>query len=196
MRYPAGHRARTREEILRAAGRVFREKGYVSTGVAEVMREAGRTVGGFYFHFPSKEALLAGALEKALKQTERLMRSDPENRQGEEWLRTAVGRYLSRAHCDAVADGCALPALAADVARSGRRVRGVFERTLRDVIETLEGKTPRRGALAARERAIATLALCAGGLMLARAVKDERFSEEILAACRRFAVAESEGSRS
>lgn len=65
MRYAAGHKARTRAKIVKAAGKVFRREGYHRAGVDKVMEEAGLTAGGFYAHFESKEALLAATLEPA-----------------------------------------------------------------------------------------------------------------------------------
>src|SRR3954449_9138772 len=55
----------TRERILRAAARAIRKHGYEGVGVADVMKEAGLTHGGFYAHFESRDALLVEALERA-----------------------------------------------------------------------------------------------------------------------------------
>ena len=62
MPLSAEHKERTRARILAAAGRVFRRQGYAATAVDAVMAEAGLTPGGFYAHFPSKEALFAEVL--------------------------------------------------------------------------------------------------------------------------------------
>src|SRR5208337_3926131 len=92
MRYPAGHRERTRAKILRAACRVFRRQGYHAAGVDKVMEEAGLTAGGFYAHFASKEALLAEALAPAAAGA---LRDEPiEHLTGRAWAEAFVERYL------------------------------------------------------------------------------------------------------
>jgi TetR/AcrR family transcriptional repressor of nem operon len=191
MRYPAGHKERTHRRIVASAARRFREKGYRGAGVDDVMAASGLTAGAFYAHFPSKEALLAETLELSLRQTRERLLLGLESQSGVEWLLELVRRYLSRSHRDAPADGCALPALSPDVARQGPAPRATLERHLVGLVDELALKTPAGPGLSPRERLLATLALGAGGLMLARAVEDESLSNEILRACRRLAVPEA-----
>src|SRR5262249_22460420 len=156
--------------ILDAASRAFRRGGYSATGIDGVMREAGLTPGGFYAHFDSKEDLLAAALDPALRNTEEGLFKGLEGREGVEWLRAVVDRYLSREHRDDVAHGCALPALVSEISRSGPKAKEALEVMLRELMARMEAKFPEAGSQPAADRALATVALCVGGLALARAV--------------------------
>ncbi len=189
MRYAKDHKAQTRGRILRAATRRFREKGFLGSGVDDVMREAGLTAGGFYAHFGSKEALLRDVLAHSLKETRERLLAGLEDLRGVAWLREVARRYLSRSHRDEAAEGCALPSLSAEVGRMGESARRTFEEHLRDLLAEVEGRAPETPALGARDRALATLSLFAGSLMLSRAVADRALSDRILLASRRLALA-------
>lgn len=190
MRYPRDHKERTRARILDAACRVFRRRGYDGTGIDGVMREAGLTAGGFYAHFSSKEDLLAAALHHALGDTRDDLFEGLEGRESVDWLRAVVARYLSRAHRDDVVDGCALPALISEIPRSGPKAKAALEALLRELIKRVEAKFPHAKGRSAADRALATMALCIGGLALARAVERPALSNQILRACCRLAVPE------
>jgi TetR/AcrR family transcriptional repressor of nem operon len=190
MRYAKEHKAETRQKILKAAARLFREFGYDGVGVDAIMTEAGLTAGGFYAHFPSKRALFDEALATALAtgkaaETATAMKSAESDEVGR--LRLMIKNYLSRQHRDQVADGCPLPALTPDAARGGEASRENYERQLLQYVNRLEALLS-TGAAARQDRALALMAQCVGGLMLARAVKDERLSDRILKACRQAAL--------
>jgi TetR/AcrR family transcriptional repressor of nem operon len=190
MRYGQEHKAKTRQKILTAAARLFREFGYDGVGVDAIMAEAGLTAGGFYAHFPSKRALFDEALATALEtgkaaRTTAVLKSAESDEAGR--LRLMIKNYLSRQHRDQVADGCPLPALTPDAARGGEASRENYERQLLQYVKRLEALLS-TGAAARQDRALALMAQCVGGLMLARAVKDERLSDRILKACRQAAL--------
>src|SRR3954466_12262445 len=113
MRYAAEHNDATRERVLEAASRLFREHGIAAVGLAEIMAEAGLTVGTFYTHFKSKEALLRETLLESLEgrheALERALRGGD--------LEMAVRAYLSPEHRDAAGTGCPIASLASEVAR-------------------------------------------------------------------------------
>src|SRR5262249_43925239 len=111
MRYAPDHKQRTHEKILSAAWRLFRERGILGAGVDGVMRQAGLTAGGFYAHFRSKDDLLAQTLRRMLVEQRTRLIAGLEDRQGFDWLREVVRRYLSRSHRDDVPTGDALPPL-------------------------------------------------------------------------------------
>jgi TetR/AcrR family transcriptional repressor of nem operon len=184
MRYRPGHKERTRATILEAAGRVFRRRGYQGAGVDEVMREAGLTPGGFYAHFGSKEALLGEAITHAAAELDAQKRKRLEGLTGREWLTSFVDYYLSPAHRDNLERGCPLAALISEVSRSGEPVKQSFEVILRDLADSL---TNRGGDGLGESRSLAMIALCVGGLGLARSVRDDAFADQILAACRELA---------
>ncbi len=189
MRYTADHKQRTHARIVEAASRLFKEGGYVGVGVDGVMKVAGLTAGGFYAHFPSKEALLTETFALAIKRTKEWLFAGLEDQEGLPWLREVVRRYLSRSHRDAVAAGCPLPALTTDAFQSGDVVRQAFDAEFRQLVAELEAKMPETFS-SRYDRALATLALSVGGVMLARAVKDQKLSGRILRACRLLATPE------
>ena len=191
MRYAKDHKQQTRRRIVEAAARSFRSCGYHAAGVDQVMDAAGLTAGGFYAHFPSKQALLAETLGLSLKQARAQLFSGLEGLEGSDWLHAVVGRYLSRTHRDQPAGGCSLPALAGEIAREGRPTRAALQTYLQQLVAELAPRTPAAPGLDPQDRVLATLALLSGALMLARAVPDEQLSDRILRAARRLAVPEA-----
>lgn len=189
MRYKPDQKQHSAERITLAAADLFRTRGYAATGVDAVMTAAQLTAGAFYAHFPSKEKLLAAAIEAAFQQSQQQWPMELGELQGADWVRAFVAFYLSERHRDAPGLGCPMPALAPEVFRSGGPTREVFERQLRNRAEAAEkklGPGPQ-----ARQHALAAIATCVGGLMLSRAVKDSAFSSEILKACREEVVQNS-----
>lgn len=172
-----------RERIVEEAARLFRERGYDGIGVADLMKSAGFTHGGFYGHFGSKEALAAETCAHSMSRTVGglggLIESNPDDP-----LKAVVSSYLSTQHRDALGSGCLLPALSADVGRQGPAVREVFTAGLRSFFDTLTRVVPGRSRSAQRRRSIATMAMLVGAVTLARAVDDPALSDEILRATR------------
>jgi len=194
MRYPKQQKAETRAAILTAAARLFRESGYDGVGVDAIMAEVGLTPGGFYAHFPSKEALFAEAMTTALDPGKTILAakySDPSNTDRFTML---IKSYLSRAHRDSVADGCPLPVLTTDVARKSDATRETYELQFLKYVNQIERLLPKVPE-ESRERALAIVAQCVGGLMLSRAVKDMKLSDQILKSCRVAALAISGEAR-
>ena len=180
MRVSREQAAQNRERIVETASRLFREKGYDGIGVADLMKSAGLTHGGFYGHFASKEDLLAEAFGKAMEHSalrwRELLDKAPAN------PRAALARmYLTAEHRDNPGMGCALASLGPDVARVGPEVRQAMDDSFQAQLAALAQALP--GATAQRRRdAIATYAALVGGLVLARSVADQTQSDEILAA--------------
>lgn len=191
-RYGPAHKAETRQKILENAGRLFRGQGFAATGIQGLMAESALTVGGFYAHFESKEALFAEVFQHSLLQTRAMLLSGLEDSRGFPFVAEVARRYLSRAHRDHPAEGCALPALAPELARQSEETKAGFERLFRQIVDDFEPHLPERSGsqLTRRDRALALAALLVGGLTLSRAVKSKELSDRILLACRRFAVAE------
>ncbi|MEM7355052.1 MAG: TetR/AcrR family transcriptional regulator [Acidobacteriota bacterium] len=184
MRYPPGHKEETRRRILSKASALFRSHGVQATGLPEVMKAAGLTVGGFYRHFDSKSALFRETLERALDRTLAFLRHSPAHVTGRPWLGKVAARYLSREHLDNVAHGCPLPALTPEIARADAEVRTAYGQALEEIVEEIASRIPEGGATTPREQAWSFMALNVGGLMLARATDDPSQAEEILRACR------------
>jgi TetR/AcrR family transcriptional repressor of nem operon len=167
-----------REKILDVAGTLFRERGFDGIGVADIMKRAGLTHGGFYGHFASKDDLAAEVTERVLTREGWLERltGTPNPSIGE-----VIRKYLSTSHRDDAGHGCLFAAMGSDVVRQPRSVRRGFTEGLRRRLDALEGVLPGRVA-ARRRRALATMAGMVGALMLARAVDDPKLSDEILEA--------------
>lgn len=177
MRVTREQAAANRERILEVAGTLFRQHGYDGIGVAEIMKQAGLTHGGFYGHFASKDELAAEITGRVLGRpgwTERLTRS------ANPTFGDVVRGYLSTRHRDDAGRGCLFAALASDVVRQPKPVRHAFTQGLRDRVETLRSLLPGRSAAARREKALATMAGLVGALVLSRAVDDPELSDEIL----------------
>ena len=186
MRYAPEHKEKTRARILAAAGKVFRRLGYHAAGVDKVMEEAGLTAGGFYAHFDSKQALLAEAIEHAGAESRRAA-SGLDGRT----VRTRVGRSvpgrLPRARTIAVRSKKAVRWRPWFLRFRGlmRRVKASFEAIVRELESKLASHVGGCGPADAKERALAAVALCVGGLGLARSVQDEAFAERIIRSCRK-----------
>jgi len=176
MRFDKGHKAATRARIVAVAAARFRRDGVAATGIAPIMEEAGLTHGGFYAHFESKEALVRESLDAALAQTRRR-----QEKAGEAGLRGRLAHYLSAAHRDAPAQGCAVAALVAEIARHPEATRALLTARLEAIFARYESQLPEAVPQAARRgRAIAIFALLLGALQLARAATDAALSDKIL----------------
>jgi len=176
----------TRGRILRAAARAIRKHGYEGVGVADVMKEAGLTHGGFYAHFESRDALLAAAAEQAgAESNERLSRAVASAKPGEE-LAALVDTYLSDRHVAAPEEGlgCAIAAAGSEVPRQQPEVRRAAGRRVKDLIGLVERQLPGWGKGPAHEEALAITATMVGALLLARAADDPQLSTSIRKAAR------------
>jgi len=185
MRVSKEQAAENRRRIVEVAGTMFRERGFNGIGVADLMKEAGLTHGGFYGHFGSKDDLAAEACTLALaKAAERWGMAADEAGGPDDPLAAIAGFYLSAAHRDAPASGCPIAALGVDAARQDGPVRRAFTDGLRPFVEVLGRLVPGRSWAARRETALATLSAMVGAVILARAVDDPALSDDILAAAK------------
>src|SRR5262249_59825067 len=135
-------------------GRLIRSRGFAGASVGRVMRGAGLTVGGFYAHFRSKEALEAEVLRGAIAERRRSWFAGLENRAGLDWLAPAGKRYLAIAHRDHSANGCPLPAVLSELTRSGRRTRDVMAETFESAAQSFAGHSPASPGIDSREPAL------------------------------------------
>ena len=180
MGHSQAEKAKSRERILEVAARKVRQGGLESIGVAELMKAAELTHGGFYGHFPSRTALIAAALDRALAASEAHFATAPD---GPAALETVIRRYLSRAHRDNPAEGCAMAALVADSARSGDPV--VHERMAAQLEKSFAWMADAIGGGRSGEDAAVTV-LCAmiGALAVARVLGEGPRSDRVLAVVR------------
>lgn len=175
------------QRILDAAAARLRAEGLSGAAIAPVMRDAGLTHGAFYAHFANKDDLAAAAFRHALKDNRRRWTAPRDGEQWRERLARLAARYLTPAHRDDPANGCAFAATASEAARGSAAFRRVFEAEMMKSLRAICGQDPDDSASpneAGFDDAAALLALCVGGMTLARAAADPRAADRILAACR------------
>ncbi len=179
MGYSKAQKARTHQRIVAIASKRFREKGLAGFGIAELMKEAGLTVGGFYKHFDSRDDLVGEAVNSAFGGWKH--RVDAAQSGGPPVsYEKLIDDYLNEAHRDNPGTGCAFSALAPEIARSDKRTRSLTSEQVRNDIQLIAALTPAKNKRTARSRAILTFSALVGAMALARAVSDKALSREIL----------------
>jgi len=188
MRVSRQKAAENRERIIDAAGALFRAKGFDGIGLADIMKAADLTHGGFYGHFASKDDLVAQAsrrtMTRAAENWAKVIAEAPANPYA-----ALLNHYLSPRHRDDPGHGCAFAALSSDAPRCARPVRASFAEGLEPLIDIVAGAVPGRTKAARRRKAVAAVAEMIGALILARAVTGTPLSDEILDAGRRELLA-------
>src|SRR5262245_699618 len=188
MRYSKEHKQETHARIVRKASVRLREKGAHGIGVADLMKEAGLTHGGFYAHFNSREALVIEAFSYAMDRSTERWRKMAEQTPPEMRFAAIVESYLTTIHRDDPGHGCAVPTLGPEIAREGPKARKAFAAKLDQMIEMMADQVPELPRKAARAQAIAALSTMAGAVVLSRVAGSGEFSEEILGAGREAAL--------
>jgi TetR/AcrR family transcriptional regulator, transcriptional repressor for nem operon len=178
MRYGEDQKQATRQRIVEAAGRRFKQDGIDGAGVAAVMSDAGLTNGAFYGHFSSKEDLVANVLADQLRAQRHSFDAQPSDRAG---LEAFVRSYLSPQHRDQCADGCPSAALLDEIARRPAATRQVFSDELMGVIDDIASRLDPTDVEVARTDALTLFGLMVGTLQLARALTDRDLSDQLLA---------------
>ena len=188
-----GNRAR----VLAAAARLFRERGVDGIAVADLMKEAGLTHGGFYNHFQSKEELAAAAFDAAFagaieRLRSKIAKAGPRGRR--KALEHYVERYLARETRDRPGLSCPMATLGTDAVRHGAALRQEFAAGVRRYLDLFAELMPSTGARRRRD-AIATLSTLIGALTLSRACAgaDDALADEVLAAVREELTPRSRG---
>ena len=178
MRYSKDHKQATRQRILEAAGRRFKQDGIEGAGVAAVMSDAGLTNGAFYAHFASKEDLVANVLADQLRAQRQSFDAQPPD-QGA--LEAFIRSYLSPQHRDQYAEGCPSAALLDEIARRPAATKQVYTDELMGVIEDIASRLNPTHTGAAQTDALTLFGLMLGTLQLARALTDRDLSDQLLA---------------
>ncbi|WP_394824558.1 TetR/AcrR family transcriptional regulator [Pendulispora albinea] len=185
MRYPTGHRQRSRDRIIEAAASLFRSRGISNTGIDAVMASVGLTAGGFYAHFKSKQDLIGEVVRKAFAEGEGRLTCNEEDDRA--WLETVLRRYMSRSHRDHPDEGCPMTTLLTELPHVHDVVQPIVVEQVSSYAELLE-KRLAKGASNARQRALAIIALMVGAVALARVLRGSKLSDEILMAARTVGV--------
>ncbi|MCB4811785.1 TetR/AcrR family transcriptional regulator [Methylovorus menthalis] len=166
----------THKRIVETAARAIRRSGYDGTGVADIMKEAGLTHGGFYAHFSSRDAMLAEAADLAGADTiaiaERIFAEAPR----EQALFALMNAYLSNEHMANIESGCALASLGSEMPRQAPEVRKAATRRIKEMVALVESRFT--GQPNAHQKALVTISTMVGTLLLARAVDEPELSQE------------------
>lgn len=182
MRYKPGQKEETRQRIVNAAARSFKQGGFSGIGVDGLARAAGVTSGAFYGNFKSKEDAFGEAIRLGMEELGTAI-TQLKEKYGENWWTEFAKLYTSQKRTCDLADSCALQSLTPDIARSDDIIRSLFESELLKVAKLAANKKQDM------DNTWANLAMLMGGVTLARAVKDEKLSSEIATAIRKAVIA-------
>jgi TetR/AcrR family transcriptional repressor of nem operon len=191
---PATRKQLTHDRILDTAARVLRDSGFQGVGVADIMKRAGLTHGGFYAHFPSRDALLAEALARAGEDSHaRLQRAiaASEDKAGSRFA-ALVQSYLSDAHLKAADRGCPVAALVSDVPRQSDAVREAAAQRIASLTATIAATLPENTG---EETPALVASQMVGALQIARALGDNAQGRRHLAAVRKFLLEQFDSPR-
>ncbi|WP_077036811.1 TetR/AcrR family transcriptional regulator [Pelomonas sp. KK5] len=175
----------THDRIVDAAARALRRRGCDGVGVAEVMKEAGLTHGGFYAHFESRDALLAEALARAGRDSvaQTRLKMGPRMARGESPLRAFLETYLSDAHLSGPEEGCPVAALGSEMSRQPPELLAVSGERVRALIDGVQGLLADQEDAKAKAQIIASTIV--GALQLARVLGANAQGRALLGATRK-----------
>jgi TetR/AcrR family transcriptional repressor of nem operon len=193
MRRSREDTAATRARIVAVAARLFRARGIDATSVADVMSALGLTVGGFYRHFDSKEALVTEAIDAASRETtdRHLTKSGPPAGGERVELLSLLDQYLSHGHRQHPGQGCPVAALCSEVGHGSKETKKAFTGAIQRLLTTVEtaiGHDPGGD----RESVLFAASAAVGAMVLARATHDESLAGELLSAVRKRLLATNE----
>lgn len=176
-------REATHERIVEVAARTLRRNGYAGVGVADVMKQAGLTHGGFYAHFESRDALIAAAIERAGRDSAATLaqRVDASRASGESALRAVIEGYLSAVHLSSAETGCVVAALSSEMPRQSPTLLAPSVERVRKLIALVRGALPKGGT---KEQAMVIASTLVGTLQLARTLGVNAQGEALLATAR------------
>jgi AcrR family transcriptional regulator len=185
-RTPYSRKQQTHERILNVAARAIRQHGYAGVGVADVMKKAGLTHGGFYAHFDSRDALLVEALERAGRESGEAVNSAVKERavEGVSAFRALVEAYLADEHLASLETGCPVAALAGDMPRQSDLVREASAGRVRRLVAGVRSTLPH----ASRATASVVAGTLVGTLQLARAMGANAEGRAMLSAARKALI--------
>ncbi len=175
-RNTANRKEITHTRIVETAARAIRRSGYDGTGVADIMKEAGLTHGGFYAHFPSRDAMLAEAADQAGKETIANAKKIFAETPGQQALQALMHAYLSNEHMANIESGCAFAALGSEMPRQVPEVRSASTLRIKEMVNLIKDHLLEQEDKTAHDKALLMVSTMVGTLLLARAVDDEKLS--------------------
>src|SRR5262245_22383924 len=197
MSHRPDQKADTRARILRSARHLFNRRGFAGVTIDEIMAHAGLTRGGFYKHFSTKEQLYAEAIANFMGEDAQTWQREAWQRahvdasaRGRELTKMIVNAYLSLDHFDNRDGSCPMIGLPSEAARGAKAVKIAYRQVLERMARAFEANLP-QGKSSARQRALALVALCVGGMVLARAIDDTALAKDLREAARAHVLAAS-----
>jgi len=172
------------ETILQSAARLLRERGISGARVADVMKGAGLTVGGFYAHFGSKTELINEVLRRTSAELRNRLFLRIDEKPPADRVEVILKRYLSPAHRDLQTDGCPLPAVVGEIGTTAPEYHEALGEQVEAIAAGIEAELPASRPIGRRQLALGLTALMCGGLSIARALRGTALADEMLKACR------------
>jgi TetR/AcrR family transcriptional regulator, transcriptional repressor for nem operon len=182
MGHSQHQKIKTHQRIVRTASKRLRQQGLEGVGIADLMKEVGLTVGGFYKHFDSRDDLVLEAFRAATGPWEKQF-SAAEAGGRPVTYQSLIDSYLSGTHRDHPGNGCPIGALACDIARGSKQIRSLLTERVKGSLELIANLLPKDDS-ATRLKAMFTVSALIGAVALARAVSDQALSDEILQSTR------------
>ena len=185
MRYSAQHKAKTRERVLKKAAEQMRRRGVHGTGIASLMGKVGLTHGGFYAHFPNKNALIAEATGPMLQEGVAAVVAAAEAAPDGKKVQAIINTYLSPQHRDSP-QACPISGLAGEMARQSETVRNAYMRAIEDCLKLIARFFPGANEQERQDRARLMMSGMSGTMMIAKAITDRKASDHFLKQAREF----------
>jgi len=186
MRYRPEHKAETRQKIVKDASRRVRAEGLNGAAVAAVMRDTGLTHGGFYKHFGSKDDLLMESLSESFQEIANTLVNAAEQSRPETAWKAIVKAYLSPERCDQPECGCPLTALAPELARVDKEMKGRILAELLSYKSRMQAFMPGRRTVDKERAFFAIFSTMIGAIEIARMLPEPAMREHVLASTRDF----------
>ncbi len=188
-RYAAEHKQETRRKILGAADDLMKARGYEAASVSDVMARAGLTVGGFYAHFDSKEALAREALLYGLtRSVDRLLASLTHVQDPKAWVRALIRQYLAQVEDPSLEHACPMTLLLPEVARANREARNAFAAHTGVLLERIAAHFPEVEGMTRRESALFVYTSCSGAVSVARTMASPEARHRVVDTTERMLV--------
>jgi TetR/AcrR family transcriptional repressor of nem operon len=194
MAWKRNHKEHTRQRIVDAAAAAFRTHGISGIGVADTMRRAGLTHGGFYSHFQSKDDLAADAIAEVNAQRMTLFEKMVTDASSRRPLDAVINGYLSSRHREHPESGCFIACLGSELAREQGPARAQMSKSVASWLSLFSRHAPAADAPSKRRQATGMFAAMIGGMIMSRVVEDPHEADQILADVRRFLVEALAGS--
>lgn len=184
----AGSKDASHDRIVAAGARAIRRSGYGGVSIVDIMKEADLTHGGFYAHFPSREAMLVELSDRAGADAIAIFARVAQEAPPAQSLRALLSAYLCDEHVRQPELGCPIAALGTEMPRQAPPIRRAVTRRIKEMIDLVSRESPDSELPGAHDRALVITATIVGTLILARAIDEASLSESVLSAVREHLI--------